>query len=256
MRYVTCCCLALLASARTVRSEELFVLPYHPMAPILDLTGGVFSHWDVLAHPPHASFVIGTDWSAKTLTYEQLGLMIVDPLRLVSSVNFTTGPGAVDTVRLQVTIDPITLIEAPKTVVSILPAMDAYYTIGDVCRGTLPLTLTGTYTLTGPTEEKSGPFSVLLDQPPTLPYVRLGTAAYPNSLGLEAEPGPADVPMVWHGAGDSFVDTTVDGHHVSVGISSFGTWAPGGLIPIPEPSTLTLLLCGLAVAVGFRIRKR
>jgi hypothetical protein len=162
MRYVACCCLALLASVDALRGEEVFVFPYNQGVRLrVDFTGGLFSKWYVsgdLALPFSSHneaarrivpFAVRLDWTANTLTYEHFGLLTAAPLQIIADpVRFTTGPGRYDQIGLELDFDLISLLETPKTIVPIAPAMDAYYTIGDVCRGTLPLTLTGTYTLT------------------------------------------------------------------------------------------------------------
>jgi hypothetical protein len=111
-----------------------------------------------------------------------------------------------------------------------------------------PRTFTGTYMVKGPTETKTGTFSYTTDHGPTISYPVVLTDRYPEYLDLWSQ-----VNATYPGSGGPLFAEVVDGHEMTVGVSSVSfDLGFGSAMLVPEPSTLAMLAALLVAAFCLR----
>lgn len=157
---------------------------------------------------------------------------------------YTTGFTTVTSVTTTINFDPLSFTLLPNLSQAISPIdgnpvplySTAYYEYQD----SDPLTLTGNYTVTGPTQSTSGTFSIPIIGGFYITYGTLETAAYPNSLVFDSN----DALFALAGSSTLFT-ATVDGQVIapSAGIDA----GASGSIPLEaaEPSALYLLILSI-----------
>lgn len=253
MRYVLT---AVLCFVATSARAEWYHIPIR--------TGGVFSvssnsfdtQYGVYAGAADLDLEVNFDWDANTIEYGNFWLEDSNGTWFIKRRTYTTGPGQMDVVELRVDIDPFRIESFTSTTGIIVPTEGRAYTIVSPAHsfGT-PLTLTGTWTATGPTETTTGPFSVSMGNWSAAHYQRMLTATYPEYIRMQGEASAN-----WNG-GSNIVNTVVDGYPVDLALNAvsynmrYPDAYPLGMMT-PEPSTLVLLLIGLSVAVAHRISCR
>lgn len=198
------------------------------------------------------------------LTFDSIRVDV--PQTTVSKTTaITVGLGQTVPVTTTVTFNPFTIIYDGTQAQALTAGAGGLFSIASATSlDWLPFSLSGSYTVTGPTEGFSGTFQTPVISPSGgLGLTGWGTFnsnGYPDTAALQSSRFGPSSPR-WVNFGD-IVDNTVNGAHVTAGVSQLSLSGLGGLNgtialtkAVPEPSAICLLIAGVSI-VGSRRKRR
>jgi hypothetical protein len=195
----------------------------------------------------------GFDWSAMTMKLSDYS-GTVGSMQRTQVRDVTVGPGSVKRISLEVSSAPFSFSATGFQNAPLVLGTLGQYNFADPFafkQGTYghlqTIQLSVHYSITGPTEQKTGDFIVSLSS--EAPWAMqqfdyVDTSDYPTSLELHA-PTPASFYWSTHNHTQWDVDTTVDGVPVRFRIQDCAVESPSfTMAAVPEPTTLFILSLG------------
>jgi len=195
------------------------------------------------------------DWDTPQLWYDSV-IVSLPATELSHLLQITVEPGITKDFNVRLLLDTVEITGNPAGPCAMMPTTGGSYDVALPSPGMFfgtSATLQGGWDITGPTENKTGLFSL------ALPYVNgvfpnyteAATADYPNVCLTGYATSTWQAPVA-----EFFVDEVMDDCAIQVGLNRVRTVLRHPTLAIPEPGTWALALVGLTALCGLGLWRR